>query len=274
MLKRSIVVSGALHVAVILAATVAWRGAVDLSDDTPPTVPVDLVTVADVTNIAPTVVETKKAETQPEQPAPPQPQAAAPPPPEAEVAPPDPEKAPIPKPKEAPKEAEQNAPPPPKPALPRRKPQPESQSKFDVDSVLALLDKRAPKAAAPPANAKQAEQTVKGIGAQDALTMDIKDALLAQIRMCWNVPVGAPNPEQLIVQVRVFLTQDGHLAQLPQIEPASRAAAAANPYMRAAADAATRAVNSCAPYKYLPVEKYDSWREIVMTFDPSKMVGR
>jgi colicin import membrane protein len=275
MLKRSVIVSGLLHVAVIAAATVAWPHALNLPDESPPVVPVDLVTIADVTNIAPSVKEAEKPPTPPEEQAPPQPEAAAPPPPKAEVAPPDPDKVPLPKPKEPPKEAEQNASTAPvNPARPRRKPTPDAQQKFDVDSVLALLDKRAPKAAAPPANAKPAEDTVKGLGAQDALTMDLKDALLAQMRECWNVPVGAPNPEQLIVQVRVFLAQDGSLAQPPQLEPASRAAAAASPYMRTAAEAALRAVNVCEPYKRLPREKYDAWREIVMTFDPSKMIGR
>ena len=273
MLKRSIVISGTLHLAVIVAATVAWPRTFDLSDESPPVVPVDLVTVAAVTNIAPTVQDIKKAETPPEPPAPPQPEAAAPPPPVAEAAP-DFDKTPKPKPKEPQKEAEQTAPPPPKPALPRRKPQPDAQAKFDVDSVIALLDKRTPRAEAPPANAKPAEQTVRGIGAQDALTMDIKDALLAQMRECWNVPAGAPNPEQLIVQVRVFLAPDGNLLQPPQLEPATRAAAATNQYMRTAAEAASRAINICAPYKRLPPDKYDAWREIVMTFDPSKMIGR
>jgi len=272
MLKRSVIVSGVLHVAVIVGATVAWPHALHLPDESPPVVPVDLVTIADVTNIAPTVKEPEKPPPPPpEEQAPPPPEAAAPPPPQAEVAPPDLDKVPIPK----PKEPEQNASSAPvNPVRPRRKPMPDAQQKFDVDSVLALLDKRAPKAVAPPPNAKPAEQTVKGLGAQDAFTMDIKDALLAQMRECWNVPVGAPNPEQLIVQVRVFLAQDGSLAQPPQLEPASRAAAAANPYMRTAAEAALRAVNVCEPYKRLPREKYDAWREIVMTFDPSKMIGR
>lgn len=275
MLNRSIIASGVLHAAVIVAATVAWPHALVLSEESPPAVPVDLVTIADVTDIAPTVEEAKKAETPPEQQAPPQPEAAAPPPPEAEVAPPELDKLPTPKPKEPPKQAEENVPAAPaNPALPRRKPRPDAQQKFDVDTVLALLDKQAPKAAPPPPNAKPAETTVKGLGAQDAFTMDLKDALLAQMRECWNVPVGAPNPEQLIVQVRVFLAQDGSLAQPPQLEPATRAAVGTSRYMRTAAEAALRAVNVCEPYKRLPPEKYESWREIVMTFDPSKMIGR
>jgi len=267
MMKRSMIASGVLHVVVIVAATVAWPHAIEQSEEVPSVVPVDLVTIADVTNIAPSVQETPKPETPPE-PTPPQPQAAAPPPPQAEVAPPEPDKP------SPPKEEQKNASAPPNPVRPRRKPAPD-QPKFDVDTVLALLDKRTPKPVAPPPpTAKPAETTVKGLGAQDAFTMDLKDALLAQMRECWNVPVGAPNPEQLIVQVRVFLAQDGSLAQPPLLEPASRAAASANPYMRTAAEAALRAVSVCEPYKRLPPNKYDDWREIVMTFDPSKMIGR
>jgi hypothetical protein len=266
MLKRSIIASGFLHLAVIAVATVSWPHAIALSDESPPVVPVDLVTVAEETNIAPTVAEQKPPEPEPQAPPPPQ---EVPLPEKAEIAPSELAKE---MPKELPKVVE--APAPPAPVLPRRKPRPDPQQAFNVDSVLALLDKRAPKTPPPPPNAKPAEQTIRGLGAQNALTVDLQDALLAQMRECWNVPVGAPNPEQLIVQVRVFLAQDGSLAQPPQLEPATRAAAASNQYMRTAAEAALRAVNVCEPYKRLPPEKYDAWREVVMTFDPSKMIGR
>jgi len=272
-LKRSMIVSGALHVAVIVAVTMTWPHALNLPDESPPVVPVDLVTIAEVTDIAPTAQPAREQPAPQEiEVAPPQPEIVPPPLQAVEVAPSEPEKLPTPKPA-PPKDVAQDTGAPANPALPRRKPQPNPRQRFDVDSVLALLDKRAPKPP-PPADAKPAETTVRGIGAQDAFTMDLKDALLAQMRECWNVPVGAPDPEQLIVQVRVFLAQDGSLAQPPQLEPATRAAAATNRYMRTAAEAALRAVNVCEPYKRLPPDKYESWREIVMTFDPSKMVGR
>ena len=273
MLKRSIIISGGLHVAVIVATTMAWPHVLELTDESPPVVPIDLVDVTDVTNITPTVEE-KKPEPPNEEAPPPQAEPPPPPPPQAEVAPPDLDKTPKPKP-EPPKEPEQVAAPK-NPVMPRRKPQPDSQ-RFDVDSVLALLDKRTPKAPPQPPKpeqAKPAETPRPGIGEQNAMTLDIKDALLAQMRECWNVPVGAPNPEQLIVQVRVFLTPDGSLQQPPQLETATRAAEAANPYMRTAAEAALRAVNVCAPYKRLPKDRYETWHEIIMTFDPSKMIGR
>ena len=268
MLRRSVVASGLLHVAVIAVTSVAWPMSFAVPEDTPPAIPVDLVTVADVTNVAPVAPDPPKVEKPPE----PQPQPEAtppPPPPEAEVAP-EPDKPPVPKP--AP-EKEQVAAAPAHPVKPRLKPSRTTPQKFDVDTVLALLDKSAPEKKVITPAVKQAEIPVRGLGAQNASTVDIRDALLSQMRECWNVPVGAPEPEKLIVQVRVYLAQDGSLAQPPQLEPATRAAAASNPYMRTAAEAALRAVNVCEPYKHLPSDRYDVWREIVMTFDPSKMAS-
>jgi hypothetical protein len=271
MQERGIIASAIMHASIIFAATFAWPHAMTPSEDSPPVVPVDLVTVADVTNISATVEEQKPAPP-PEQP--PQPQIEAPPPPpppQAEVAPIEPEKKPPP----PPKKVEAQVKPPSNPVIPRPKPQKEAPPpKFDVNDVLAMLDKRDGPKPAPPANAKVAETTQKGFGDQTAMTVDIRDALLAQMRECWNVPVGAPNPEQLIVQVRVFLAPDGSLALPPRPEPATAAAADSNPYIKAAKDAALRAISVCEPYKNLPPERYTTWREIVMTFDPSKMVGR
>jgi hypothetical protein len=277
-MKRSVIASAAMHAGILAAASFAWPHALAFSGEAPPVIPVDLVQVTDETNIAPTVEKQQPAPA-PEEKAPPEPQpleiaTAEPPlPSDVELAPPefDPAKpAPTP-----PAEHEAEAPAPANPVTPRLRPAPpKKMPKFDVDSVLALLDKSAPPPAAPPAYATLAQTTRRGIGDQNALTMDIKDALLTQMRQCWNVPVGAPHPEQLIVQVRVFLAPDGNLAQPPQLEPVTRSAMAGNPYMRTAAEAALRAVNVCVPYKHLPQDRYDTWREIVMTFDPSKMVGR
>jgi hypothetical protein len=106
------------------------------------------------------------------------------------------------------------------------------------------------------------------------MTMDIIAALQAQMRECWNMPAGAPNPEQLVVTVRVFLARDGDLAQPPQLTPESRSAAARNSYVNAAAQAALRAVHSCAPYRDLPPDRHDQWRELDMVFDPKKLLGQ
>ena len=159
----------------------------------------------------------------------------------------------------------------PKPRVPRLKPKPDAPAKFDVDSVLAMLDKRAPPKA-PQADAKVAETTRQGLGAQNALTADLRDILISQMYNCWNNTAfaGAPHPEQLIVKVRVFFNPDGSLSQPPQLAPETLAAEAGNRYMTAAADAALRAIKTCAPYKNLPVDRYSDWRETDMILDPRR----
>src|SRR5215471_6886941 len=101
MLKRSIIASGMLHVAVITAASLTWVSALRATDDeTPPFVPIERVTVAEKTDIAPTVQKERPApEAAPlAQVASLAPELATPLPEPVEVAPPEPEAPPEPPP--------------------------------------------------------------------------------------------------------------------------------------------------------------------------------
>ncbi len=269
-----------LHAAIVATTLFSWQHQLAITDETPPVVPVDLVTVAEKTNIAPTVKRTPKPLPKVDEPKPPQaetPPASAPTPPpqkQAEVAPaPKPEEeAPAPAPKPAAK-PEKPAPPKPDKTDETQKPVPPKPAKTDVkkpksDDINALLNKlTAP--AATPRNVRTADRTVKGVGAMNAMTMDLIDALNNQIAQCWSPPVGAPHPEQLRPQFRLFLNPDGSVAQPPQLTGDS--GGDGNPYMRAAVEAARRAIMTCQPYK-LPADKYNIWRDITLDFDPSKMV--
>ena len=145
----------------------------------------------------------------------------------------------------------------------------EKKAKFDINNIMALLDKKVPKTTAPK-NAPKGDRTMRGIGAQDAMTMQLADALRNQIAQCWSPPVGAPNPEKLIVVYQLYLNQDGTVAQPPQLDLDS---SSGDPYWRAAAEAARRAIHMCAPYK-LPADKYQQWKDITLSFDPRKMLGQ
>lgn|SRR5512135_364912 len=253
-----------LHGMLALAAIFTWQHHLEITDESAPVVPVDLVTIAAKTNIAPTVrrpqpnVEPKETPPQPIEVPIPKP---APTPPKAEVAPaPMPVKAPpvMPKPAPLPKTVQETP-------TPIAKP----DTKPKADDFSALLNKlTAP--AATPRNAKVADRTTRGVGAMNAMTMDLSDALKNQIAQCWNPPVGAPHPEQLIPVFRLFLAPDGNVVQPPQLAADSAAQAASDPFMRAAAEAARRAIYTCAPYK-LPADKYNIWRDITVDFDPRKM---
>jgi outer membrane biosynthesis protein TonB len=268
-MRKGIIVSAALHMGVIGATMVTWPSAFSQSEEALPIVPVELITIADATNIQATAREI-------EPPAPdiPEPEPAiAEPEPEPELVealPPEPlpelEPEPEPEPEEV---AELEPEPDPPPPAPVEKPEPQ-RDEFNLDSVIALLESRAPAAApAPPA-----DQTRAGIGDNSAMTMNLVDLLRTQMYQCWSPPIGSPNPEELIVEVNVYLAPNGGLARAPQLSAASRAAAAGNPFMRAAAESALRAVNICAPYRNLPADQYGQWNEVRIIFDPTRMAGR
>lgn len=249
-----------LHGAVAAAALFTVSHTLDIADQSPPVVPVDLVTIAQKTNIratahhAPKIAPTPVPQMPKAVPTPPVPQPQAEPQPEP--------------PKESEAEPVPAAPTPRPVAKLKPKPEQEEQKKtFDVDKVLALLNKVAPSQAAAP-DAPEAQRTVRGFGAQNAMTADLQDSLRSQIQPCWSPPVGAPHPERLIVSFDLFLNPDGSVAQPPQL-----LASSPDPYFQAAREAALRAIYTCAPYK-LPADRYAEWREIKpFIFDPRQMMG-
>jgi hypothetical protein len=245
-----------LHGGVIAASLFSFAHTLDIQSEDVPVVPVELVTIADTTSIKAQSPEPPAP--QPQEMTPVEPPAPPPPPEKVEVAP-EVEKAP-PKEPEKPKVAEK-----PKPA-----PEKPKQEKFDINNIMAMLDKKAPPPKAQ--SATQGDRAIRGAGLQDAMTMELGDALRNQIAQCWNPPVGSPNPERLIVTFRMFLAPDGNVAQPPQLTADSAGAASRDPFARAAADAARRAIYECMPYK-LPANRYSQWRDIEVTFDPRKMLG-
>jgi hypothetical protein len=246
-----------LHAAIVAATLFTFTHTLDVADESTPMVPVDLVTVGTKTNIAPRVTIQPKAPPAPT----PAPSTPLPPPPVA-----------------TPQLAEAAPPAEAAPALksPRAMPQPQAKpvptapdkKKPQADPLAALLNKLTAPAAASAPNAKKADHNIKGIGAMDAMTADLKSALQSQIAQCWSPPVGAPHPERLVVTFELFLNSDGSVAQPPQLAANS----SGDPYMRAAEEAARRAIETCAPYK-LPADRYSAWRDIEFTFNPATMVG-
>lgn len=148
-------------------------------------------------------------------------------------------------------------------------PKTRKQQVAEADAVLnkILAQAKVPK------NAKAGTRIIQGAGNQSLATADLADALKSQIYRCWNPPVGAPNANDLVVDFDLQLNADGTVLGQPQLSGNS-AAAMGNPYTRAAAEAARRAIYQCAPYN-LPAKRYSEWKEInPFQFDPRQMMGQ
>lgn len=225
----------ALHLCVIASFFITWTHKFEIADSAP-VVPVELVTLADKTDIAPMAAEQPKPEDEPVQN-----DTQARETPAEEIAPADEQK------------------PMPKPAPPKPKDQ------FDADNILALLDKK--KKPPPQQTGKPGQQNIKGFGAQDQMTADLKAMLKGQVYKCWSPPVGAPHPEKLTVEFQMTLRRDGTVAQADLY---ATGLPRSDPFMRAAAEAARRAIYTCAPYK-LPADRYEHWQSFTFVFDPRDM---
>ena len=88
------------------------------------------------------------------------------------------------------------------------------------------------------------------------------DALKRQIEGCWIIPRAVAGIEDMVVRLRISLLPDRRVRDA-RVEDQSRVAA--DPGYRVVAESAERAVLSCSPLR-VPPEKYQLWREIVLTF--------
>ena len=95
-------------------------------------------------------------------------------------------------------------------------------------------------------------------------------AFQRQLSGCWNLMSGTRYAENMIVDIRLTVGPDRKVQNATVVDQARYNS---DPYFRAAADSAVRAVYnpSCSPLD-LPPEKYELWKDIVVTFDPRKML--
>ena len=88
----------------------------------------------------------------------------------------------------------------------------------------------------------------------------------ARIQQCWNPPAGLADARDLIVVVRIRFNTDGSLSADPTLSNSG-----SHPTFQVAAESALRAVRRCAPYSFMPIAKYDVWKDVEVTFDPRDM---
>ncbi len=230
-------------------------------------------------------------EAAPPEPAPPPSAAAAPPappeppqPPEAKPAqlPPPP---PLPEPKPAPpppppKPVENLDPPKPTPDRPQQMARNEARAearKYDPGQFDALLKNlsaqdAAPSPDAPPRKTRVAagaasSQPRAPLGSQ--LSASEVDMIREQISRCWNIPAGARDAKDLVVEIRVAVEPDGTVRQATIVDQARLA----DPFFRAAAESARRAFFNpeCRPLR-LPPDKYEIWKDMVVDFSPKDLL--
>ena len=105
----------------------------------------------------------------------------------------------------------------------------------------------------------------------DNLTMSQADALRYQLANCWNIPIGAMDAENLVVEILATVGPD-RIVRTTEI--VDKARYNSDPFYRTAAESARRALLNpkCSPLA-LPEDKYDLWKTMRIRFNPKEMFG-
>lgn len=268
----SILFHGAIALFFIVFATIpsAWQPEVEAEA----VIPVDLIDEAEldlrtsVPAAAPEPVEEPEPEPEPADPEPePEPE---PPAPEPE---PEPAPEPEPEPEPAPTPVEPEPEPEPEPVKPEPKPEPKKEE-LDLAALSQLINKEREREAQTSQNPStptvEAEQARAAVGAGDRLTASDKAKMQAAIARCWNTGaiIGAPEPEKLVVILEIDLNRDGSLRGSPRVANALQINLSGNRFWKVAEQTAVRAVVTCAPYDFLPPDRYEDWKEFTLNFIP------
>ena len=134
-----------------------------------------------------------------------------------------------------------------------------------TDEIAALLNREKPSGGGAAASVTPASLGGSRTNAA-TLSNSEMDMLRRAIGRCWNPPAGVMNASELVVKVSMQLDRSGQLVGRPQILETSGGRTG-----QIAGEAAVRAMRRCAPYAQLPAEKFETWSEVVVNFDPRDM---
>lgn len=146
----------------------------------------------------------------------------------------------------------------------------------DLDAILKSVEKSAEKKTEATGE-KAPEESSSSQSKSDTYNPDLplsiseKDMIRSQFIKCWSVPAGARDADSLVVQLRVKVNQDGSVTDAKLAADEGRYYS--DSFFRAAADSAIRAVWKCSPLQHLPPDKYSSWKDMELTFDPREMLN-
>jgi colicin import membrane protein len=153
------------------------------------------------------------------------------------------------------------------PPMPPKKPPPPKLDMSKIENKLALLNKQEQRRPAAMGEVISTQQTLGSPTARAAdLSASEKDMIRSRLMNCWNPPVGVADAKDLVVMVQFHLSQDGSLNGEPQVTNRS-----SSPLFQVAAESALRAVRRCAPFNFLPISKFEVWKDLDVKFDPVEM---
>ncbi len=144
----------------------------------------------------------------------------------------------------------------------------QKESDFNADEIAALLNKQDSSGGGAKRSTEEAALGGKKTTSGEKLSQSEIDALRGQIQNNWSIIPGMADAADVRIKVTMRLDRNGELVGEPEVEATGGSDAA----RRALMGGARRAILKSAPFQGLPADKYDSWSEVVVNFDPSSML--
>ena len=111
------------------------------------------------------------------------------------------------------------------------------------------------------------DQTVQASGEGLDMTVSQEDYIKTKMQPCWKIDTGAKDYHKLRVEVLMSLHQDAEVANIRVVNDL-QIFGSSNASWRAARNNVVSALNACAPYEGLLGRNYQSWREMKLNFQP------
>ena len=146
----------------------------------------------------------------------------------------------------------------------------EKKEFVDLDNIAKLIDKAKEDSADVIKKNDDITQDQDRNIVTSGLTLSEEDALKAQIFGCWSIPLGLPYNENLLVRIKLMLEPDGSVAKTEILDHA-RMNKPGQGFYKVLAESALRAVKLCQPLR-VPTTGYERWKELQLNFDAREML--
>ncbi len=265
---KNIIISSGLHLSLIIIATLSLPFLIKKPINLPPIISVELIQIADLTNIpyAPKskkIIEKVKKE---------QEKLVSEQAPPKKVKKEKPDAVPLPdqksekikkieEKKQNPEKIEEEI---------KQVSEFEKDEMFDPNKIAALIDKSKEEMAETTNKSNKVTQSEDSSMNLSGLTLNEEDALKAQIFGCWSIPLGLPYNENLLVRIKLKLKPDGSVIKTEILDHA-RMNKPGQGFYKVLAESALRAVQLCQPLR-VPTTGYERWKDLQLNFDAREML--
>jgi hypothetical protein len=146
----------------------------------------------------------------------------------------------------------------------------EKKELFDPNSIAALIDKSKQDTAEVKTQKNLISQDQEKNIENSSLSLSEEDALKAQIFGCWSIPLGLPYDENLLVRIKLKLKPDGSVIDSEILDHA-RMNKPGQGFYKVLAESALRAIKLCQPLR-VPTTGYERWKDLQLNFDAREML--